>query len=167
MLPHLLVMGTGNSCDPSLAGLGRRLSMERSGGCECPIGKEIGYCNRHYSCLFYTARSNGIEFRDEEGVGRGAQSTGGHKEARIWRLMAEKRTGACRRRHMCFENADPTYIGGEQGGVVSQEKDHEVVTDEKLQGTAYSTWILFARRPYIAMWPRFTRTVRDTAVAGV
>ncbi len=40
MLPHLLVVGAGNSCDPGPVGRGRRLSGEHCGGC-CAIGEEI------------------------------------------------------------------------------------------------------------------------------
>ena len=68
MFHHLLVVGAGKSCDPCLAGIGRRLSGERSGACGGPIGEEIGYRMRHYGTCLNTARSGGIELRKEGGT---------------------------------------------------------------------------------------------------
>jgi hypothetical protein len=62
--------------------LGRRLSGECSGGCGRPIGEEIGYRSRHCRCFFNTARSDGMEFREEGELG-GGQRTEGRKEARF------------------------------------------------------------------------------------
>ena len=42
MLPHLLVVGVGNSRDPGSDERGWRLSGEHSGGGGSPIGEEIG-----------------------------------------------------------------------------------------------------------------------------
>jgi len=42
MLPHLLVVGVGNSDDPDLAGSGKKPSGEHGGGGGCQIGEEIG-----------------------------------------------------------------------------------------------------------------------------
>ncbi len=52
------------------------------------------------------------------------------------------------------KNTDPTRPDGEQGDVASLKKDHGVVAEARLQGTASSTWSLFARRHYIVRWSR-------------
>jgi hypothetical protein len=63
MLPHLLVVGAGNSGDPGPAGRGRRLSGEHSGGCAARSGRRSGVAAATFGVLLNTARSDGIEYQ--------------------------------------------------------------------------------------------------------
>ena len=71
-------------------GCGRRLSGERSGGCGCPIGEEIGYRSCHYMCFLTPPGLTGVNSeRREEPMG--ALRTEGRKEARFWRVRVADR----------------------------------------------------------------------------
>ena len=149
MLPHLLVVGAGNSGDPGPAGRGRRLSGEHSGGCAARSGWRSGVAAATSGVLLNTARSDGIEYQKRRGAFK-SPGTEGRKEARskLWRrrqiaYAAEKRTGVGRNRHRCLGDTDSIRPGGRQGGVVPQEEDHSVVAEERPQGTASTLLELF------------------------
>jgi hypothetical protein len=63
MLPHLLVVGAGNSYDPVPTGLGRRLSGEHSGGCATRSGRRSGGAAATIGVLLNTARSDRIDLK--------------------------------------------------------------------------------------------------------
>ncbi len=60
---HLLVVRVGNSLDLGPAWPGRRPCGGRDGGCNVPIGEEIGVTAATTGDLLNTARSDGIEFQ--------------------------------------------------------------------------------------------------------
>ena len=68
MLPHLLVVGAGNSGDPGPAGRGRRLSGEHSGGCAARSGRRSGVAAATFGVLLNTARPDGIEYQKRRGA---------------------------------------------------------------------------------------------------
>jgi len=63
MLPHFLVVGDGNFCDPGPVGLGRRLSGEHCGGCAARSGRRSGGAAATTSVILNTARSDGIDLK--------------------------------------------------------------------------------------------------------
>ncbi len=67
-----------------------------------------------------------------------------------------------------IKNTDPTRLGGEQGGAAPQEKDGGVVAEARPQGTVSSPGTLSHGTAAIDRTVAgFTRTLRDTVVAGV
>ena len=60
--PHLFVVSAENSRDPDPARSGKRPSRGRGGGCNDPIGEEIGVVAANTGVLFNTARSDGTEY---------------------------------------------------------------------------------------------------------
>ena len=63
MLPHLLVVGAGNSCDPGPVCFGKRLSGEHSGVCAARSGGRSEGAAATTGVLLNTAQSDGIDLK--------------------------------------------------------------------------------------------------------
>ena len=142
--PHLLVVGAGNSLDTGPVGHRQEAKREAQWRRRLPDqgGDRAPQLPLHVFCLH--PRSDGTKIRKEGGAGSGALTNRGLKGARLSgvtaadRVRTEKRTGVCSRRHRCPRRHRTNRPGGRQGGVVPQEKDHNVVAEERSQGIASS-----------------------------